>query len=169
MKKIDQFTGDFEYLSNFSSHSFVDENETEWKTLEHFYQAAKTLHPLWRMLIWEAPEPNIAKKLGRTCPLRQDWDKLRIFIMSKGLKFKFDQNTEIKVKLMSTDGFVLIEGNNWHDNLWGDCLCKKCENITGQNRLGELLMKLRDSYLGKYNNELEYLPTSQRRYYEQIM
>ena len=42
MKIINSFRGNFEFLSNFSPHSFIDKDGVEWKTSEHFYQALKT-------------------------------------------------------------------------------------------------------------------------------
>ena len=47
-------------------------------------------------------------------------------------------------KLLSTKDRELIEGNFWHDNFWGDCSCKKCQDIEGGNRLGKLLMEIRE-------------------------
>jgi len=41
--------------------------------------------------------------------------------------------------LMETGNAELIEGNNWEDIFWGVC------NGTGENNLGKLLMKLRQS------------------------
>ena len=40
---------------------------------------------------------------------------------------------------------MLIEGNYWHDNYWGNCLCPKCKEIEGQNQLGKILMKVRST------------------------
>lgn len=47
--------------------------------------------------------------------------------------------------LLSTGDEYLIEGNFWHDNFWGDCRCRKCKDKEGENRLGLLTMKVRDS------------------------
>ena len=43
----------------------------------------------------------------------------------------------------TTGDAELIEGNTWHDNYWGVCSCSKC-NGRGKNRLGKLLMKVRE-------------------------
>ena len=148
-KVIDVFRGDFAYLSNFSPHEFIDEHDVDWRTNEHYFQAAKTFHPLWKMLIWDAPKPGIAKKLGadKDLLLRDDWDSVRIPVMERGIFYKFEQNPDIKKKLLSTKGFELVEGNKWHDNFWGDCTCKKCLNIKGLNWLGQLLMMYRDGLI----------------------
>ena len=49
-------------------------------------------------------------------------------------------------KLLESSNYYLIEGNNWHDNYWGKCYCAKCTKIDGQNKLGAILMKLRDMF-----------------------
>ena len=46
---------------------------------------------------------------------------------------------------------LLIEGNTWHDNYWGDCSCNRCKSKSGENMLGILLMELRD----KLNKEVK--------------
>ena len=51
---------------------------------------------------------------------------------------------ELKEKLLATGDEYLEEGNYWHDNYWGNCHCEKCADITGQNKLGILLMKIRE-------------------------
>jgi predicted NAD-dependent protein-ADP-ribosyltransferase YbiA (DUF1768 family) len=45
--------------------------------------------------------------------------------------------------LLATGDEELIEGNTWHDNTWGNCVCQKCQDIPGRNMLGMLLMELR--------------------------
>jgi predicted NAD-dependent protein-ADP-ribosyltransferase YbiA (DUF1768 family) len=46
--------------------------------------------------------------------------------------------------LLDTGDEELVEGTTWHDNIWGNCSCPKCKNIPGQNRLGKLLMQIRE-------------------------
>lgn len=146
MKIINSFTGNFSFLSNFSSHSFVDWRGVEWKTTEHFYQAAKTDSLKEKALIIFAHTPGKAKRFGQNVELIKDWNKKKISIMYRALKMKFDQNLDIQKKLKSTFEYKLIEGNYWHDNFWGNCFCDKCKKIEGRNYLGQLLMILRDGY-----------------------
>jgi ribA/ribD-fused uncharacterized protein len=147
MKIIDSFSGNFDFLSNFSRHSFRDETGTMWQTNEHYYQAWKTLDFADRGRIWSAVSAGKAKKLGSEVALRSDWIHAKFYVMENGLLLKFTQNKGIKELLLQTDGYLLIEGNYWHDNFWGDCKCPKCENKTGQNWLGTLLMDLRKEIL----------------------
>lgn len=133
--KIDRFVGDFAFLSNFfPSTVYIDGKR--YPTVEHAYQAMKTLDLNSRECIRNAKTPAIAKKLGRSVELRKDWDDIRVQIMYDLLEKKFD-NPFLKPMLLATNNAVLIEGNNWNDRFWGVC------RGTGQNKLGELLMKVR--------------------------
>jgi predicted NAD-dependent protein-ADP-ribosyltransferase YbiA (DUF1768 family) len=44
--------------------------------------------------------------------------------------------------LLGTGQLLIVEGNWWHDNFWGDCQCPKCYKI-GANNLGKILMEVR--------------------------
>ncbi len=146
VKVIDSFSGDFGFLSNFSLHGFREPNGACWRTNEHFYQASKTTHPVWRKKIYESKTPALARELGQLAPgIGCKWKRRQVPTMLQGLLFKFGQHEVIKDKLLSTDGYRLIEGNSWHDNFWGNCTCKKCEKIEGKNKLGGLLMIIREN------------------------
>jgi ribA/ribD-fused uncharacterized protein len=138
---VNSFRGDFEYLSNFSKHGFVDKNGRRWKTVEHFYQSMKTNDEKEMLQVQNAKTPTIAKLLGRKITLRKEWNDVKVDVMREALRLKFDQNDEIRQRLKSTAGYVLIEGNNWGDTFWGEVDGK------GLNILGKLLMELRDYYL----------------------
>lgn len=58
--------------------------------------------------------------------------------MYEGLRHKFLQNEDLRVKLLETGDKKLIEHTD-KDKFWGDG-----GNGKGENRLGILLMKLRD-------------------------
>jgi len=61
---------------------------------------------------------------------------------------KFSQNEDLKEKLLNTGEIYLEEGNWWHDNYWGQCNCYRCRNIHGLNKLGKILMQVRDELRG---------------------
>lgn len=50
---------------------------------------------------------------------------------------------ELAIQLQVTGDQELVEGNHWHDNIWGNCVCDRCVNIVGQNWLGQILMQVR--------------------------
>ena len=53
------------------------------------------------------------------------------------VKCKFEQNEDLKIKLLNTGNSELIEGNTWGDKIWGKV------NGVGQNNLGKILMRIR--------------------------
>jgi hypothetical protein len=86
--------------------------------------------------------PGQAKKAGRGVDLRPDWEDLKLGVMAHGLRRKFE-HPELRQKLIDTYPHALVEGNYWHDNVWGDCMCPKCVSSAGRNLLGQLLEVLR--------------------------
>lgn len=141
---INSFKGKYRFLSNFYPSPFRDENGNVWPTVEHYYQAAKSNNYFFHQYVRSLPSPAAAKKAGqRLTTIRADWEQVKTKVMEKALTFKFTQNPNLKAQLIKTRGEFLVEGNYWHDNIWGDCYCPKCKNIEGQNHLGKLLMKIR--------------------------
>lgn len=126
-------------FSNFSKHSFELDGHI-WKTSEHFFQAQKFVGTKHYTDILYAPTPKIALNLGgnRNFPLRKDWEEVKEDIMRQALYAKFSQNESIKKILLSTEDEELIE-NSPIDYYWG---CGKYNS--GKNRLGHLLMELRE-------------------------
>lgn len=133
---INGFFGDFRFLSNFYPAIVIYEGRA-YPTLEHAYQAAKTLDEEERKKICYAKTPKDAKALGYKVKLRPDWDKVRVCIMRELLEKKFSLD-EFKRALQMTKGMKLIKRNNWGDVVWGVC------NGVGENLLGRLLMEIRD-------------------------
>lgn len=136
MDKIDSFQGQFRWLSNF------------WFTkkgfnVETWYQSMKTLDLNERELI-KKMKPGEAKRWSHTVKLRSDWESVKVPIMKKLVLHKFESDVELRTKLLETGNAELIEGNTWHDNFWGSCVCPKCGN-KGKNVLGKILMEIRDN------------------------
>jgi predicted NAD-dependent protein-ADP-ribosyltransferase YbiA (DUF1768 family) len=59
--------------------------------------------------------------------------------MQSLIRQKFAPGTELGNKLIETGTGKIVEGNNWGDTFWGVC------NGQGQNMLGKILMKQRES------------------------
>lgn len=140
---ISMFKGEYSFLSNFYP-AIVQYEGLSYPTVEHAYQASKSTEFFFRKLLacLPAKKAGVAKQRGRTIRLRKDWDEIKIDVMFELLCDKF-KKPEFKDRLLATKGAKLVEGNYWHDNIWGDCLCKKCSNIEGQNWLGRLLTEVR--------------------------
>jgi len=137
------FKGKFEFLSNMYECD-CPYNGMVFKSSEHLYQWLKVPPEAewWRTKIFEAPHGKVAKKLAANpkCPKKQtaDWDLTRIRYMKIALWSKFTNNPDLKQKLLDTRGATLVEYNHWKDTFWGVC------NGEGENRLGKLLMQLRE-------------------------
>lgn len=140
---ISSFTGDYRFLSNFYP-SVVSLDGIEYQSVEHAYQAAKTLDKEERKPFHKHPLPTAAeaKKLGRKLTLRSDWEGVKLSVMEGLLVQKF-AHPDLKEKLLETGEDLLVEGNYWGDVYWG--VDKK---KGGQNHLGKLLMKIRDKQAG---------------------
>ena len=82
--------------------------------------------------------PSDAKRLGRSIRLRDDWELVKYDIMYEICKAKFEQNADLKEKLLATGDKYLEEGNTWNDRCWGTC------KGIGENHLGKILMRVRD-------------------------
>jgi ribA/ribD-fused uncharacterized protein len=141
---ITEFKDEYRFLSNFNSSPIVWKG-TNWPTVEHAYQAAKTNDVSQRLTIQHAATPGKAKRLGRAVTLRKDWDTEKVPIMKVLVRKKFTQNIGLRMLLFITADEELAEGNHWHDNFWGNCLCNKCEHIKGKNMLGKILMEVRSN------------------------
>ena len=142
METILEFRGDHYFLSNFYEAPFVY-NRIRFKTVEAAFQAAKCMSPEDR-LGFAGLGPGQAKCKGRQVPLRGDWEDVKDGIMMDLVRAKFTQNKDLKAALLATGDAELIEGNDWHDNYWGRCLCPKCKDKPARNQLGRTLMHLRD-------------------------
>ena len=136
---INSFTGKYSFLSNFYPTKGIEYEGIVYLTVEHAYQAAKSLSPIERDYINRAPTPSAAKKAGRYLTLRTDWEEVKLEIMSTLLKSKY-QWADLKLLLLETGDEELIEGNWWGDTYWGIC------RGVGENHLGKLLMEIRDSH-----------------------
>lgn len=145
MEKIAEFQGRYRFLSNFWA-SPIKVTGVLYPTVEHYYQAQKcTVSDEGFKAILDCRTPGDAKRLARKYPIREDWDEVKIRIMTVGVYHKFVQNTRLGESLRGTRPLLLEEGNMWHDNFWGICRCERCKNKTGQNYLGRILMSVRDN------------------------
>ena len=136
-QKIAEFQGPYRFLSNFYPATVEFEGIT-YPTSEHAYQSAKTLDMNERKRIAALATPAEAKAEGRKLPLRADWETAKFDVMEQCVRYKFTHNPELRRKLLKTGDAVLEEGNTWGDRVWG------VYQGQGENRLGKILMKVRD-------------------------
>jgi ribA/ribD-fused uncharacterized protein len=125
-------------LSNFYKTTIYYEGE-KYASVEHAYQAYKTLDHDTRKMIREATSPGAAKKLGQSVTVRPDWESVKVNIMRDLVRRKFE-NPFMTPLLLATGDALLVEGNWWGDTFWGVC------NGVGQNWLGCILMDVREEF-----------------------
>jgi hypothetical protein len=130
------FYGKYKALSNYDDTSFAI-NNIIFPTSEHAFHYFKTHDLSWREQILTADTPAEAKRLGRQCPMREDWEDKKTLIVREILFHKFLQNPELTKLLLSTGYKYLEETNDWGDTYWG-----VCEGV-GKNELGKALMFIR--------------------------
>lgn len=140
---ISSFAGQYRWLSNFHLGT-VEYEDMTFDSVEAAFQAAKTTDRTKRLAFCGPLAPGAAKRLGRSLELRPDWEQVKEQVMLDCLRSKFAAGSDLAKMLMATGKEELVEGNLWHDNEWGDCKCYRCDHIKGKNKLGRLLMKVRD-------------------------
>lgn len=143
-QEIKYFFKGYNWLSNFYPCKIIDEFGIEYYSVENYYQASKVIS-MDERLEFKDISPSAAKDLGQKVVLRSDWEEVKDEIMMNGLNQKFN-NQELREKLINTYPVSITEGNKWHDNYWGICYCEHCKEkgIIGQNKLGKMLMRLRE-------------------------
>lgn len=153
MDKIKNFSGKYDFLSNFYPCSIVY-NGYPYTSVEAAFQSEKCADPRDCVQFTELSARD-AKRLGRKVELREDWEERKLDVMWELLCIKFLNYPELLAKLLQTDIAFLVEGNTWHDNFWGTCSCERCSRRPGANKLGRLLMSLRNTmYLGQRPDEM---------------
>lgn len=128
----------------FLSNGFI---EPDGSFVEREYQAAKTLDHDEQAAILACTQPFGplgSKRAGRAATLRPDWEEIKFPVMARLVAAKFYDHPDLMWQLHETDDVILIEGNTWHDNIWGDCRCggPDCRQ-PGLNWLGQILMTVR--------------------------
>ena len=116
-----------------------------WPTSEHYFQAQKFAGTDHEEAVRLAKSPMVAARMGRSRerPLRADWEAVKDDIMREALRAKFTQHPALKSLLLKTGDTELVE-HTANDSYWGDG-----GNGTGGNRLGQLLMELRDQLISR--------------------
>lgn len=134
---------EWKLLSNFAATPFELDGR-RWPTVEHCFQAAKAVDPAEAARVAGAESPAKAKQLGRQVKLRPGWDQVREEVMLRALRAKFAQHAESREMLLATKNRPLHEDAPW-DRYWGGA---------GKDRLGQLLMLVRDEIRPRASGEL---------------
>jgi len=137
-KVIDEFRGEYYFLSNFYPAPIDIRGMGMVQTAEHAFQGFKTLDEEQMRKIFQASTPAQAKQMGKVVKLRENWQEIKDEIMYSMVKMKFVTHADLRKKLLATGDAVLIEGNTWGDKYWGVC------EGEGKNVLGTILMAVRE-------------------------
>lgn len=137
------FFGQYRWLSNFATCAVTVEGTT-YPSVEHAYQASKTLDRSLRITIAQAEFPATAKSLGRRLPLRPDWGRIQLPMMLALQRAKYSIPA-LGSRLNKTGNRPLIEANYWRDTYWGAHIDGPM--LIGANRLGLCIEAIRSELI----------------------
>jgi ribA/ribD-fused uncharacterized protein len=144
LKTINEFQGEYRFLSNFFPCYLMYQNII-YPTAEHAYQAAKCADHDIKINIKNCPTPAAAKDFFEKHQIDPDpgWTiEKKLAIMEELLEIKFGGKEPLLTRaLLITGDANLVEGNTWNDTFWGVC------NNSGENHLGRLLVKIREELI----------------------
>lgn len=133
------FKDEYNFLSNFYICDITFKNKT-FESLEHAYQSQKATNDNDFELIRNSFTPSMAKRFSKSIKIRDDWNKIKDGLMLDLVRIKFS-NPYLQSKLLETKDSYLEETNYWGDIYWG------VFNGKGKNKLGKILMKVREEFL----------------------
>ena len=131
--------GEYGCFSNFSKHA-VHLKGKRWPTTEHYFQAQKFAGTEHEEDVRTCKTAREAANMGRSrkLPLRRDWESVKDQIMLEAVRAKFTQHEDLRAILLGTGTAKLVEHTE-NDSYWGDG-----GDGTGKNRLGQILMQVRE-------------------------
>lgn len=155
---ISSFQGKYSFLSLVYQCAFYYQGDL-YNSAAAAFEAAKIQNPRDRVSFvhWNC-KPWQARSIGKgipACWLRPDWSpEVEIAVMTGIQRSKFSW-PELQKRLLATGDACLVNGNSYHDNFFGSCLCRtlpaketrygvspRCTG-TGRNELGRILMQVR--------------------------
>ena len=142
-----KFYGKFEPYYEFTNFYYapITVDGKRWRTSEHYFQAQKFVGTPYLEKVRKAFSAREAFQLSRDPKVsrwcRTDWENVKEDVMRKALYCKFTQHPDLRRKLLETADKELIEHTS-NDSYWGDG-----GDGSGLNRLGMLLMKVREELL----------------------
>ena len=148
------FQSHYAYLSNMFPCVIKDDGIT-YKSAEHYYSADMArFHDRQDLIddIIEAQDGYEAKRIVKNIKKKEEWQDAKIKVMRKIINLKFEQNDNLRDRLLGLTGFLYEATKADLDFACGMTLsqtkdiCK--DNITGKNMLGVILCEYRDNILG---------------------
>jgi ribA/ribD-fused uncharacterized protein len=147
--------GDYRTFSNQAEFP-IQISDVRYPTVEHYYQAMKAKEfsdEECLKKILDTPSAKAVKALGKKVInfQKEVWDAKRSEIMMRGVKAKFVQHPELQKQLMETGDRQIGEADA-RNSFWGIGTSENTEKSAdpskwkGQNKLGKILMALRDEF-----------------------
>ena len=131
-------TDEYGEFSNFATYPIKLKGKV-WPTSEHYFQAMKFESASDQNEIRKAKTPMEAARKGRDGKrkLKRNWESMKDNVMRDAVFAKFDQHSNLKQLLLSTNDAKLVEHTE-NDDYWGDG-----GNGKGKNMLGRILVEVR--------------------------
>lgn len=144
------FCSENAWLSNFFPCAFKMQGQL-FNSAEHAFQyikACRNKHPTQASLILKARDAKEAKIIGSGVLIAPKWDLVKEEIMRRVVTAKFESDDLLARKLVDTGDKILVEATM--DKFWGAHATFNSKSIAsnnwkGANRLGVILMELRDN------------------------
>lgn len=147
------FFGRESYLSNHHPARFTM-NEHRFLSSEQaffYYKGIVCGHEKTSRDIKKMMDPGEIKIVGDKIPTCENWEKRKLRVMKSVLTHKYEQNKELRDKLVSTGTQCLLEctkdlywGTGWEidSTKWDEPI-----DYPGENNLGKILENIRENYL----------------------
>jgi len=147
--------GEFRTFSNQAEYP-IQISDVRYPTVEHYFQAQKAKEfgddEIYKKML-DTPSGKAVKALGKKVKnfQKEVWDGKRLEIMMHGVKAKFVQHPELQKQLLETGDRQIGEADA-RDSFWGIGTSENTDKSVdptkwkGQNRLGKILMALRDEF-----------------------
>lgn len=143
--KIDNFTGDYSFLSmEFPCEFFLNAVKFKSATAAYYAQKSPDINA-WNK--FARLNPNKARQKASSLPEPDDYEENKYEYLYRANKAKFDSNDSIKEYLCKTKGKELINNVPYREEYLG------VFNGKGKNMLGKVLMQIRDEYLAEKENK----------------
>ena len=139
-------------FTNFAYYPIIVDEQL-FRTSEHYFWSQKLVGTPYEKYVSQLPTPKDAFEFSHqphvASWVRGDWQRVKEDVMYKALYHKFSQYQELKELLLKTGDRKLVE-HSPYDSYWGGGPDGK-----GLNRLGVLLMKLRDAFSCKHTSKID--------------
>ena len=142
-----KFGGSRSFLSNMYKCRLSVYGRT-FRSVEHAYQYRKAMFNEdleCAECIRRARSPYLAKRLSYGIRKKRrgtDWNAVRVACMKGLLMSKFGGSDKLKADLLATGDAELVEWVPSREGFWGT----RIGDVPGENKLGKLLMGVRDAY-----------------------